>query len=158
MPPQQYHQNKSSLSVKGYKKYRHHGYDQLHINKKNYCDNHLPSEQTSATCEKSENEDHSKNNIYNLENTNIDNSEHKSEPITVETQQNKTAISLLNEWAMRGGEEKKPYIVSYVLVAITGHAHKPIFTFMCQTHNMKGSLIFLILFYLNKYIYYCFIE
>jgi len=139
---QQYHQNKSSLSVKGNKKFRNHGYDQLHINKKNFCDNHLPSEQTSTTCDMSEKEDHSKNNTYNLENTNIDNSEHEPEPITVETQQNKTAISLLNEWAMRGGEEKKPYIVSYVLVAITGHAHKPIFTFMCQTHNMKGIFNF----------------
>ncbi|XP_029346509.1 uncharacterized protein LOC100575225 [Acyrthosiphon pisum] len=36
------------------------------------------------------------------------------------------------------GEEKKPFTVSYVLVAITGHAHKPIFTYMCQTHNMKA--------------------
>lgn len=97
----------------------------------------------------SENEDHRKNNIYNLENTNIDNSEYElTKPITVETQQNKTAISLLNEWAMRG-EGKKPFIVSYTLVGITGHAHKPIFTYMCQTHNMKGNLILLILSNLN---------
>lgn len=97
----------------------------------------LSSEQSSLKCDRSENEDNRKNNIFNLENTNIDNNEHEPETIIVETQQNKTAISLLNEWAMRG-EGKKSFTVSYVLVAITGHAHKPIFTYMCQTHNMKA--------------------
>jgi len=137
LPLQQCHSNKPSLSDKDYK-YRHHANDQFYANKNIICDNHLPSEQSSLKCDMSENENHIKNNIYNLENTNIDNSEHEAK--TVETQTNKTAISLLNEWAMRG-EEKKPFNVSYVLVAITGHAHKPIFTYMCQTHNMKGILI-----------------
>lgn len=140
MPLQQYHQNKPSLSVKGYK-YRHHVNDRFYINKNNICDNNLQSEQSSPKCDiMSENEDHIKNNIYNLENTSIENSEHEAKIITVETQTNKTAITLLNEWAMRG-EGKKPFTVSYVLVAITGHAHKPIFTYMCQTHNMKGNII-----------------
>uniref|UniRef100_A0A2S2PDG6 RISC-loading complex subunit tarbp2 n=1 Tax=Schizaphis graminum TaxID=13262 RepID=A0A2S2PDG6_SCHGA len=82
------------------------------------------------------NEDQVKNNIYNLENTNIDDSEHESKTMIAKTQKNKTAISLLNEWAMRG-DGTKPFVVSYMLMAITGHAHKPIFTYMCQIDNIK---------------------
>lgn len=83
----------------------------------------------------SETEDHIKNVMNNLNNNKP---EFK--------QQSKTAISLLNEWAMRGCEEKKPIVVSYVLVAITGFAHGPVFTYMCQIHNKKSTLILILIF------------
>lgn len=58
----------------------------------------------------------------------------------IKTQQKKTPISVLNEWAMRGtnGVPKK-IVVSYIPLAISGFAHKPIFTFMCQVLNKKGK-------------------
>jgi len=148
LPPQQYDQD-PSLLIKSYK-YKRQANDQFYINKKYRSGNHLLSKQLIPKSDMSEYEDHL---VNNLENTKIDNGEHEPNTITVETQKNKTAISLLNEWAMRGDgcEGKKPFDVSYVLTGITGHAHKPIFTYMCQTHNMKGILI-LILSNLNKYI------
>jgi len=149
LSPQQYHQSKPTL-VKGYK-YRKHTNDQYYFNTKYICDNNLVSEQSSPKYDMPKNEDQIKNNnIYNLENTNIDDSEHESKTMIAKTQKNKTAISLLNEWAMRG-DGTKPFVVSYALMAITGHAHKPIFTYMCQIDNIKGSFIF-VLSNLNKYV------
>ncbi|XP_026820424.1 uncharacterized protein LOC113559025 isoform X2 [Rhopalosiphum maidis] len=133
---QKYHQNRPSL-VKSYK-YRKHTNDQYYFNKKYICDNNLLSEQSSPKYDMPKNEDQIKNNVYNLKNTNVDDSEHESKTMIAKTQKNKTAISLLNEWAMRGDGTHRTFDVSYVLMAITGHAHKPIFTYMCQIDNIKA--------------------
>ncbi|XP_025198322.1 uncharacterized protein LOC112596755 [Melanaphis sacchari] len=129
LPLQQFHKN--NLSVKGYK-YKHHPHDQYCLNQKYSRDNHI-----SSKCDMPKNEDHITNNVHNLNDTNVDKSEHETKIIIAQTQKNKTAISLLNEWAMRG-EEKKPFVVSYLLVDVTGHAHNPRFTFMCQVYNIKA--------------------
>lgn len=85
---------------------------------------------------------------YNSKNINVNNIQNVHN--IVETQQNKTPISLLNEWAMNG---KKKSEVSYTLVAITGNAHSPIFTYTCQFQDKTGILI-LILSKIIKYIIY----
>lgn len=81
-------------------------------------------------------------NKNNLKNVDIDYRQYKHN--IVETQLNKTPISLLNEWAMRG---KKKYVVSYSLIAINGNMNKPIFTYVCQVNDMTGNLILI-----NNYI------
>lgn len=65
---------------------------------------------------------------------------------SVETDTNKTFITLLNEWAMRGNRSNinKKCLVSYELVAITGNAHKPVFTFMCLVNDKTGISILIL--------------
>lgn len=77
-----------------------------------------------------------KDNQNYLKNVDIDYRQYKHK--TVETQLNKTPISLLNEWAMRG---KNKYVVSYLLVAITGNTNKPKFTYVCRVNDIIGNLI-----------------
>jgi len=54
------------------------------------------------------------------------------------TQEDKSPISILNQWA-KGGKGKKSFAVLYVPIDVTGQSHKPIFTYMCQVHNTTGS-------------------
>ncbi|CAH1731600.1 unnamed protein product [Aphis gossypii] len=116
-------QNNPSSSVENYQ-YRHH------IS----LDNRILSEQSPSTRNKLKNEDNITNNLHDLENTNIDNSEHESKTMIAKTQENKSPISVLNQWAV-GGKGKKSIAVSYVLTGVTGQSHKPIYTYMCQIHN-----------------------
>lgn len=120
-------QNNPSSSVKNYQ-YRHHV----------SLDNCILSEQSSSTRNKLKNEDNITNNLHDLENTNIDNSEHESKTMIAKTQEKKSPISVLNQWAV-GGKGKKSIAVSYVLTGVTGQSHKPIYTYMCQIHNTTGS-------------------
>ncbi|XP_050437649.1 RISC-loading complex subunit tarbp2-like [Adelges cooleyi] len=55
--------------------------------------------------------------------------------------QKKTPISLLNELAMRVGDriDENKKAVTYELVAVTGHAHKPIFTYLCTACNKTAT-------------------
>lgn len=97
--------------------------------------------QSSEECQLIDDEDQTKNENC-LESINIGYSEYAKHTKTVETQQKKTPISVLNEWAMRNqGSNNKKSIVSYTLVAVTGLAHRPIFTYACQVHNKTGILI-----------------
>lgn len=54
------------------------------------------------------------------------------------TQEEKSPISILNQWAV-GGKGKNLFTVSYVLTGVAGEPHKPVFTYMCQIHNTTGS-------------------
>lgn len=116
------------------------------IKKKPYSRNRsysdLEHKQVLNECE-SINEDHIQNKKYNPENTDIDNNVHEHHVITtVQSQKSKTPISLLNEWAMRGdGSCEKKQLVSYTLVAITGQAHRPIFTYMCRLNDKTGRYL-----------------
>lgn len=88
------------------------------------------------------NGDHINNKKYDLENTNIDNNEHELHVITIQPQRSKTPITLINEWAMRGDGSCKKKTVSYTLVAITGHAHRPIYTYMCRVDDITGTYLY----------------
>lgn len=124
--------------------YRHLTYKYRNDNKnkhyyRNKTNSHLESKQPSQEHE-TVNEDCIQNKKYNQNNTDTVNNQHFA-ITTIEPQKSKTPISLLNEWAMRGdgSREKKPLVVSYTLVAITGHAHKPIFTYMCRINDKTGQ-------------------
>ncbi|XP_050526542.1 RISC-loading complex subunit tarbp2-like isoform X2 [Daktulosphaira vitifoliae] len=57
-----------------------------------------------------------------------------------EKQKKKTPISLLNEWTMHcNGVNNKKKTVSYTLIAVKGHAHKPIFTYLCCACNKSAT-------------------
>jgi len=97
----------------------------------------LRPQQTSRKCNVFQNEELIKTNM-NLEN--ISDSHYDWHIVTADTQQKKKPITLLNEWAQMsdGGSNKKQTNVSYTLVAITGQAHQPIFTYVCQVHDKTG--------------------
>lgn len=116
-------QNNPSSSVESYQ-YRHHV----------SLDNHILSEQSSSTRDILKNEDNITNNLHDLENTNIDNSVHESKTMIAKTQEKKSPVSVLNQWAI-GGKGKKSFAVKYMLTGVTGQSHKPIYTYMCQIHN-----------------------
>lgn len=51
----------------------------------------------------------------------------------------KSPITLLNELSFRDESGKiKRIAVSYILMAITGLPHRPIYTYMCQINNITG--------------------
>lgn len=87
------------------------------------------------------NENHINRRKNNSDNTDIDNSEQDNH--SVEMGSKKTFITLLNEWAMHrnGSNKNRTCLVSYEFVAITGNAHKPVFTFMCRVNNKTGIFI-----------------
>lgn len=72
----------------------------------------------------------------NVESTDVGYNEQKKPIKTNDFQKKKTPMTILNEWSMCFGEKKS---VSYILVAIAGSAHKPIYTYVCQADDITGT-------------------
>ncbi|VVC27127.1 Hypothetical protein CINCED_3A003642 [Cinara cedri] len=132
---QQYNKNKEQSTINKYKyknfKRKEITIDDFNNRTEDYYNNKYHSKSMEISAKRN----------YFFENKDNNLSDHMNQHTNnTKKQQKKTPISVLNEWAMRGtnGVQKK-IVVSYVPLAISGFAHKPIFTFMCQVLNKKAK-------------------
>lgn len=129
-------QNNELAPYKNYKQRYFSNKPQRYINEQPF--QHFDSLGTKENLAMSTNENCVKDNLII---TSVCNNECENRTVTLEVQQKKTPITLLNEWAMREGNscENKKFVL-YELVAITGSGHRPIFTYKCQANDKTGNL------------------
>lgn len=78
----------------------------------------------------------------NVKTTSIKPSEqHECHTSSFEIQEEKSPVTILNDWSRRVNKFKKgdnKLEVKYMFVNIAGHAHQPVFTYRCQVYDITG--------------------